>query len=251
MTEPLQPTPEFLTACEGLSISFDPPDITQLGLYLALMLETNKTFNLTAITDPSQAWMKHIFDSLTLIPVLAQAHGLDGKVPAVIDIGSGGGVPGIPLAITMPGVEFTLVDATGKKAAFLKQTVETLGLKNVAVLHDRAERLGRDPHHRERYDAAIARALGPLNVLAELTVPLVRMRGTVLAIKGAKADQELAEAVEALRVLGAVHEETLQTPTGRIIVLSKGMKTPRDYPRPDGTPKAKPIGGSSVPKSRA
>jgi len=271
---PLPPTDAFLKSAADAGIVFDPPDLDQIGRYLAILLEANKTHNLTGITDPAQAWMKHIFDALTLMPLIAQlepagpeAHADDPAAAArtasrtgpaivrVVDIGSGGGVPGIPLAITLPGIHFTLVDSTVKKATFLRETCEALGLKNVTVLPDRAERLGQDRIYRETFDIAMARAVGPLSVLAEYLAPLVRMRGLVLAVKGAKAEEELAQALEAMRTVGLVHEQTLPTETGRVVVMSKGMRTPRLYPRADGVPKHKPIGvrpvkpGSANPPS--
>ena len=240
--DPLEPTGEFLEAAAGYGITFEGDDLANLGRYLAILLETSAKFNLTGITDPAQAWMKHIFDSLTLLPVLAQVEGAGGSAPRMIDVGTGGGVPGIPLAICMPGVSVTLAEATGKKCEFLRQAAAALGLTNVTVVQQRAELLGRDPAHREMYDAAVARAVGPLTVLAELLVPLVRVRGLILAIKGAKAEQETIEAIPALRLLGGVHEQTILTPTGRIVVMSKGMRTPREYPRGDGVPGSKPLG---------
>lgn len=241
---PIQPPATFAPAAAGLGIEFEPGDLDKLGRYLALLLETNKAFNLTAVTDPDEAWSRHILDSLTLIPLLAELP----EGARVIDVGSGGGLPGIPLAIVMPHLKFTLLEATGKKAAFLSSAIETLGLANATVAQDRAERAGQNPAHRERYDAAIARAVGPLAVLAELTIPLARApyeggTGRALLIKGQKADEELAEAKQALYLLHTIHTGTIDTPTGRIVVLEKARKTPHAYPRRDGEPKRAPLGG--------
>lgn len=250
--EALTPTPEFLELAAGLGIEFEPGDLEKLGLFLALLLETNRTTNLTAITDPAQAWVKHIFDAITLVPVVASIEPAEGaKAVRIIDVGSGGGVPAIPLAIVLPDVRFTLLEATGKKVEFLTAAAAALGLKNVEVLQGRAETVahyrgsktdGRINSRREVYDAAMARALGHLAVVAELLAGFVRPDGFVLAVKGAKADQELAESAKALGLLGLRHTETVQTPTGRIVVLEKTSRTPRDYPRKDGEPARKPIG---------
>ncbi len=236
----------------ALGIEFDPGDLEQLGRFLAMLLETNKTTNLTAITEPEQAWVKHIFDALTLVPVLASIEPAEGaRQLRIIDVGSGGGVPAIPLAIIMPEAKFTLLEATGKKVEFLKAAADALGLKNVEVLQGRAETVahyrgskndGRINSRREVYDAAMARALGHLAVVAELLGAFVRQEGFVLAVKGGKAEQELAEAGKAMGVMGLKHTETVQTPTGRIVVLEKTTATPRDYPRKDGEPSRKPIG---------
>lgn len=248
----LTPTSEFLELATGLGIEFEPGDIEKLGLFLALLLEANRTANLTAIKDPAQAWVKHIFDALTLVPLIASIEPAEGaKGVRIIDVGSGGGVPALPLAIVLPDVRFTLLEATGKKVEFLSSAAAALGLKNVEVLQGRAETVahyrgskndGRINSRREVYDIAIARAVGHLAVVAELLAGFVRPDGFVLAVKGAKADQELDESAKAMGLLGLRHAETVQTPTGRIVVLEKTSRTPRDFPRKDGEPARKPIG---------
>ena len=226
-----------------------------LGRYLAVLMDANTRTNLTAIRDPEEAWARHLFDALTLIPVLEQVGGVDGTRPRVVDIGSGGGLPGLPLAIAMAGVDFTLVDATKKKTDFLERVAATLGLANVRVVNARAEALGRDRGektpggrvgaHRGAYDAALARAVGRIAVVAELAVPLARVGGLVVLTKGQKADEELGEAGVALGALRAAHAGTIETPTGRLVVLEKTRETPRDYPRRDGEPKRSPLGVGS------
>lgn len=236
--EPLTPPEGFLAAAAGLGIEFEPGDVERLGLYLALLLEVNRSFNLTAVKEPAEAWTRHILDSLTLV-------GLLSELPAgsrVIDVGSGGGLPGVPLAVVMPDLRFTLLEATGKKAGFLRHAVSVLGLKNTNVMLGRSERAGQNGAHREQYDAAVARAVGPTATIAELTVPLVKLGGRVLLIKGQKAEEELAAAKQALYLLHAVHAGTVETPTGRIVVLEKSRKTPKAYPRADGEPKRAPLG---------
>ena len=232
----MQPTREFLQAAESLAIVFEPGDLDRLSRYLALLLEANTRFNLTAITDPQQAWMRHMLDALTLLPPIASA-----QAAQVADIGSGGGVPAIPLAIVLPDVQFTLIESTGKKASFLRDAAADLALKNVTVLSERAESLGQDPGHRERYDIVTARAVGRLNVLLELTVPLAAVGGHVLAIKGEKAAEEIAEARQALHRLHCSVVNTTRTPTGTIITIEKSRKTPRIHPRRPGEPKRAPL----------
>ncbi len=235
--KPLEPPQEFLEAAASFSISFDPGDTDRMGLHLALLLETNKSFNLTAITDPDTAWMRHIFDSLTLLPWIgATAAG------RVVDLGSGGGLPGIPLAIALPRVRFTLVEATGKKAKFLQDAIASLRLDNVEVVNDRAETIGHDrDHHRERYDIVIARAMGRLAVLTELAAPLARTGGHVLAIKGQHATGEIKEAKRALHALHCRVADTVSTPTGTIVVIEKLRASPKGYPRRPGEPKRAPL----------
>lgn len=234
----LTPTEEFTSACRTQGIEFEGGDLDRLGAFLALLLETNERFNLTSVTEPAAAWMRHIFDSLTLFPLLIES--LDDGA-RIIDVGSGGGLPGIPLAIVMPAMHFTLLEATGKKAGFLREAAAKLGLANVGVVEARSEKAGQDPAHREQYDAATARAVGPMSVIAELTVPLVKVGGRVFLIKGQKADEELAAARKAFHLLHARHETTLDTPTGRIVILDKPRKTPAAYPRRDGEPKRTPL----------
>jgi len=249
---PLSATSEFIDLCNGAGIEFEDGDLERLGLFVALLLETNKTTNLTSITDPAQAWVKHIFDALTLLPVLSSIELAEGaKHLRIIDVGSGGGLPAIPLALVMPDARFTLLEATGKKVEFLRAAVGALSLKNVEVVQGRAETVahyrgskndGRIGARREVYDAATTRALGHLAVVAELAAAFVRPGGFVIAVKGAKAEQELTEAAKAMGIVGLRHAETVQTPTGRIVVLEKTIATPRDYPRKDGEPSRKPIG---------
>lgn len=224
-----------------MGIEFDPGDVERLGQYLALLLETNKTHNLTAVRDPDEAWTRHVLDSLSLLPLIASA-----AARTVIDVGSGGGLPGLPLAIVMPDVHFTLLEATGKKARFLAQTADRLHVANVAVVNDRAETVGQDAsHHRERYDLATARAVGRLPVLLELTLPLVGVGGHVLAIKGRQARREIEEAGPALRLLHGRIVDRVSTSTGTILVVRKTSRTPPEYPRRPGEPKRAPLGGSA------
>ena len=238
MTTTIPPIPPDVTsvlATQGIEL--EAGDADRLRAYLQALVEANERFNLTAVTEPSQMWVRHVQDSLTLVPFIASA-----EAKSAIDVGSGGGLPGLPLAIVMPDVRFTLLEATGKKAAFLGETAAALGCGNVAILHERAEVAGQDHHaHRARYDVAVSRAVGRLNVLAELTVPFVREGGTVLCIKGDKAAEEVAEAKQALYRLHAQVADLVRTPTGTVVVIEKVRATPRGYPRSPGEPKRRPL----------
>ena len=227
------------------ALGFDLPDplLDRLAEYLALLLETNQRINLTAVRDVDEAWRRLIIDSLTPLPGLEDFT--EGS--RVSDVGSGGGLPGIPLAIARPDLAFTLLESTGKKARFLDQAAHDLALDNVTVLPMRAETAGQDPAHRERYDAAVCRAVGPMNVLLELCLPLVKPAGRLLAMKGPKARAELDAAGDAMDRLGAGELAVYDAYPERfdndlvIIALDKDRATPKKYPRQPGLPKREPL----------
>ena len=234
----LPPPPDFLERARALEIDFDPGDVERLGRFLAMLLDTNRRFNLTAISEPDLAWSRHVLDSLTLLPYLVSV-----EARTAIDVGSGGGLPGMVLATAWPDLQVTLLEATGKKAGFLREVVAELRLPNVKVIKDRAETIGHDrANHRERYDVVTARAVGPLAVLLELTVPLARVGGLILSIKGEKAKDEIEEARAALAMLRATVLRVDRTESGTIVVIEKLAPTPRIYPRRPGEPKRAPLG---------
>lgn len=228
---------EFHELCRDFGIELEEAEIDRLGRFLALLLANNEVLNLTAIKGQDEGWKKHVFDALTLLSVL---HDLpDGA--KIADLGSGGGVPALPLALVLPRQSFTLVESTAKKVRYLEQAAQALGLANVRVVNERAETLGRNREHREQYDAVIARALGSLRIIAEFGLPLAKVRGRCAFIKGARATDELEEAARALQLLHGRYDGTLPTPTGRIVVLAKTQATPRKYPRRPGEPKRLPL----------
>ncbi len=208
----------------------------RMARYLTLLFEANQAFNLTAIARLDEAWSKHIADSLSLAPELA-ALADDAQV---VDLGSGGGLPAIPLALAFPALRFTLVESIGKKARFLEQAAQALALSNVKVVTDRAESFGQSPA-RGTFDLATSRALSRLPVLLELSLPLVRLGGFKLAIKGEQAEREVQEAGRALAVLGGRVEDLRRTRTGTIVKVRKHAHTPARYPRLPGEPKRKPL----------
>ena len=228
---------------ESLNIPVTSQQQRLLATYLDLLLETNKQFNLTAIRDRDQGWARHIIDSLTVVPFMKDL----ASGAAVIDVGSGGGLPGIPIAIARPDLRLTLLEATGKKARFLERCVEVLGLKGTRVVCDRAETVGQLSSHRGRYDGAVCRAIGPLNVVLELTLPLVRVGGVLWAMKGPKALDELNACGDALAILGAgevdvafAYPEGFDVSTV-VVTVPHDQPTPKPYPRPPGMPKQSPL----------
>jgi 16S rRNA (guanine527-N7)-methyltransferase len=176
-------------------------------------------------------------DSLVLLDFVPESGRL-------VDVGSGGGLPGLPLKIARPGLDVTLVESDQAKAAFLVQAAARLGLSGVEVLAQPAEEVGQDPRHRESFDVAVARALAPLPVLVELCLPLVRVGGRLLAQKTQKEDP--AEAGHAIELLGGAIEAVHEAPSaaraeGTVVSIRKVAPTPPDYPRRPGVPRRKPL----------
>ncbi len=196
-----------------LGVALDDVAVSRLSDFLGRLLAMNERVNLTAITDPAEAWTRHILDALTLVPLLSD---LPADAP-IIDIGSGGGVPAIPIAIARPDLRVTLVEATQKKAAFLTAVAAALGLTNVTVLAERAEQLL--SVQRGRFDVVTARAVGRLVTLVPITLPFAKPGGRALLIKGQRAEEELAEAAHIIGRTRGTHEKTIVTPTGRIVVI--------------------------------
>ncbi|HEV2294208.1 MAG TPA: 16S rRNA (guanine(527)-N(7))-methyltransferase RsmG [Tepidisphaeraceae bacterium] len=211
----------------------------QLSHYLDLLFEANARMNLTRITDRTNAELQHVADALTLLP-----HLPSGAI-RVADVGSGGGVPGIPLAIVRPSASVMLIESTKKKAAFLKSAAEALGLANVSVSEWRAEDVARS-NSRETFDVAVARAVATMDWLAEWCLPLVKKGGRMLAMKGPKVANELPLALKAIKLLGGgepiVHPADLPGTERRVIVeIPKLGRTDARYPRPATHAKGKPL----------
>jgi 16S rRNA (guanine527-N7)-methyltransferase len=223
-------------AAAGYGVALEGSLGERLATFLELLLETNRSFNLTAITDLDSAWHKHILDSLSLVPALRA----EGALAQIVDVGSGGGLPALPLALALPERSFTLLEATGKKAQFLQTASQALGLANVQVVNDRAESFGQGAG-RARFDAVTARALSRMPVLLELTLPLLRPGGVCLALKGEQAEAELAEARGALALLNGTLRGLQRTETGTIVTIGKTGPTPAKYPRRPGEPKRAPL----------
>ncbi|MBU6412977.1 MAG: 16S rRNA (guanine(527)-N(7))-methyltransferase RsmG [Planctomycetes bacterium] len=256
--EPLAPPEWFVERAAAVGVEFEVGEVEKLGKFLAIMLGANERLNLTAITEPEEAWSKHILDSLTLVGALAELP----EGARVLDVGTGAGLPGMVLAIAMPQLNFTLMDATAKKIEFLKQTARHIGVTNVEPVCGRSETMAHDRGiksdsgaartggYREQFDAVVARAVGPMATIAELTVGFAKINAPTLLIKGQKADEELAEAALALQMLKVVHAGTIETPSGKIVVLEKRVATPKLYPRADGEPKRAPLGIGSGKRKR-
>lgn len=227
---------EALALAQAHGVALEGALAEKLAAYLDLLLATNAEFNLTAVTHREEAWTRHIADSLSLAPEL-RTFAEDAQA---IDVGSGGGLPGIPLAIAFPRMRFTLLESTGKKAHFLEETAKKLALGNVRVVSERAETFAQGKG-RERFDVATSRAVSRLPVLLELTLPFVRVGGASLAIKGEQAQAEVDESKRALALLFGVVSRVQRTPTGTVVRVDKTHATPARYPRRNGEPKRHPL----------
>jgi 16S rRNA (guanine527-N7)-methyltransferase len=211
--------------------------------YLTEMLAWNENrANLTAITEPLDVEMRHFLDSLSVLKVATLRDGAK-----VIDVGSGAGFPGLPLKILCPGIQLSLLEATGKKTTFLEHMVDLLKLRGVKIVTARAEEAGHDPAHREMYDFVLARAVAQMPILAEYLLPLCRIGGKCIAMKGVSAAQESGQAEKALRVLGGrlAKLTPIELPhvaeTHYLVEIDKVAATPPQFPRKPGIPSKKPI----------
>lgn len=233
-------------AGERMGIALDPAVVAAFERYAAELVVWNAKVNLTRIVRPDEIAIQHFLDSLVClrgVPPEDAARSL-----SCIDVGAGAGLPGIPLKLVHPSWRLTLVESVGKKTAFLNHVIDVLELDKVQVLHARAEDVGRAPDHRERYDLAVARAVARLPVLAEYLLPLVRVGGRMLALKGRDIAAEMADMAPALQLLGGrlIEVQPYRLPGIReprhLVVIGKLRPTPTAYPRRAGIPEREPIG---------
>jgi 16S rRNA (guanine527-N7)-methyltransferase len=211
--------------------------------YVGLLLAANARLNLTRITEPDAVARLHLLDALSALPIL------DESAPnTALDLGSGGGVPAIVLALARPDTQWTLVDSVAKKCDALREFITELGIRSATVVADRAESIGRDPAHRERYDVVTARACAALPVLVEYALPLTAIGGTVIAWKGrlTSSDDELVAGTRAAPAVGGGAPKF--SPTGipalgerGFVVVTKERATPDGYPRRPGEPGRRPL----------
>lgn len=232
---------EILAALSELAgLSLSQSSLGKMSAFYAMLEEANRFFNLTSIQGPADSALRHFMDSLSL-PALNRLYPGD----TVIDIGTGAGFPGMPIAILRENLHVTLLDSTRKRTAFLESAIVTLGVNNVAVVTARAEDHGRGAG-RECFDAALSRAVAPLNVLLEYMLPFLKPGGRALAWKGPSAAAEAAEARTACRLLGGseplLHAYSLAgRNTFYIVEVEKTAHTPSSFPRKAGKPSSSPL----------
>ena len=223
-----------------LGVRFSMEQTEQFFEYMELLIEWNEKINLTAIIEPEEIILKHFIDSITILKEIEK----DSKL---VDVGTGAGFPGIPLSIMEPSLKITLVDSLNKRLIFLEEVINKLNLKNVELVHARAEEFGQNKQYREKFDIATSRAVANLSTLSEYLIPLVKIDGKVLSMKASDAQEEINDAKKAIEILGGkiekVEEFNLpQSDIGRtIITIRKEKQTPSKYPRKPGTPSKEPI----------
>ena len=220
-------------------ISLSPKQLDQFELFYNMLIETNKSMNLTAITDEDEVIEKHFIDSLTILKYFENNK-------KVIDVGTGAGFPGIPISIMRKDLNFTLLDSLNKRILFLNEVVNTLKLDNVKNVHGRAEEFAKN--HREIYDYATSRAVANLSTLTEYLLPFVKIGGKCICMKGPDADNEIENAKFAIKELGGKISfvDKICLPNSdisrTIVIIDKIKDTPKKYPRKAGTPSKQPLG---------
>ncbi len=232
---------DLSTHARAFGVELDAAQLDAFETYYRELVAWNARINLTAITARDDVDLKHFLDALSLAPMLAaRAH------DSLIDIGSGAGLPGIPLKIIFPALRVTLLEATGKKVAFLNHLIQTLGVRDAAAIHARAEEVAHQPAQREKYSVAAARAVAELATLVEYALPFVRVGGIFIAQKGVAVEDEVRGATRAVRELGGRVREIapVELPglePRHLIVIEKIAATPARYPRRAGVPEKKPL----------
>lgn len=229
---------------ELAQVGIDVSDLqlSQFSKYFELLVEWNQKMNLTAITEKEEVYLKHFYDSVMVLWKWPIEEGV-----SLVDVGAGAGFPSIPIKILRPDLQVTIVDSLNKRVSFLKCLVEALELDRVTCIHGRAEDIGQNVLYRGQFDIATARAVAPLNVLAEYCLPLVKKGGYFLALKAAKSDMEIEDAQHAFKVLGAklignkIDFLPVEKSERTFIKIQKTLDTPKQYPRKAGKPAKDPI----------
>ncbi|MFZ3577676.1 16S rRNA (guanine(527)-N(7))-methyltransferase RsmG [Virgibacillus sp. DJP39] len=232
----------FVKELELKGIKLDDRQIKQFDIYFHTLVEWNEKMNLTALTEQTDVYLKHFYDSIT-----AAFHYDFSSEVHICDVGAGAGFPSIPLKICFPHINVTIVDSLQKRISFLNQLATNLDIENVAFYHSRAEDFGKNSKFREKFDIVTARAVARMSVLSELCLPLAKKNGVFIAMKAAQTAEELKDAEAAIGILGGelmnVHTFTLPKEESErsIIMIEKKRKTPNNFPRKAGVPNKTPI----------
>jgi len=235
----------LIDGASNLGIELSRAQLTQYQAYYDDLADWNGRINLTAITDYHEVQIKHFVDSLSVVLALSE---LTLDACSIIDIGTGGGFPGIPLKIAFPQMRLTLLEATGKKSDFLRHVVQRLALDNVDVLCSRSEDAAHLPKYREQFDVAVTRGLAKMATLSELTIPFCKVGGKLIAHKKGDIINELKSAHKAITILGGQKAQIIPVAIPELndqrclIVVNKTSHTPKQYPRCSGKPAKTPLG---------
>ncbi len=235
---------KLITGARKLGLSLNSQQLEQLNIYYQELVDWNQRMNLTTITDYQDVQIKHFLDSLTVT--------LTFKLPlrpsfSVIDIGTGAGLPGIPLKILLPDIRLVLLEATAKKAAFLDHIKHKLGLDNTEIVVGRAEKVAHETQYRERFDVVLSRAVSPLPPLVELTLPFCTIGGSFVAQKKGEIEPEISQAAKAINLLGGKLREVKRIDLEELaderylVIIDKVSPTPHQYPRRPGIPAKRPL----------
>lgn len=223
-----------------INIMFSEKQLEKFYLYMNLLIEWNEKINLTAIVEPTEIILKHFIDSLTINKYI-------DKDESIVDVGTGAGFPGIPLKIIRDDVKVVLVDSLNKRIKFLDEVIKKLELKNVKTVHARAEEFGKMKEYREKFDNSTSRAVANLATLSEYLIPLVKVNGKTICMKGSDVEEEIEESKIAIKTLGGKIDDIdkFKLPKSdinrNIIIVRKVEKTDKKYPRKPGTPSKEPI----------
>lgn len=225
---------------EQIEVQLNKQQLEKFYSYMNLLIEWNEKINLTAIIEPEEIIQKHFVDSLTISKYV-------GDNDSIIDVGTGAGFPGIPLKIAKESTNITLLDALNKRLNFLNEVINQNDLKNIQTIHFRAEEVGKNKTYREKFDVATSRAVAALNILAEYMLPLVKVGGKCICMKGSNVAEEIENSKNAIKILGGEIEkiEEFKLPNSdinrTIVIIKKVKETPVKYPRKAGTPAKEPL----------
>jgi len=228
-----------------LGLQLRPRQLEQFHLYYQELVDWNKQVNLTAITDYEEVQIKHFLDSLTV--TLAWQRAISSADFRLIDVGTGAGLPGVPLKILLPDIKLVLLEATAKKAAFLHHLKQKLGLDDVEIVVGRAEEIAHETQYRERFDIVLSRAVAPLPTLVELTLPFCAIGGSFIAQKKGAIDLEVSNSTKAISLLGGSLPEVKRIDLEEfaderyLVIIDKVAPTPKLYPRRPGMPAKRPL----------
>lgn len=230
-------------AAEKLGLPLTPQQLEQFQVYYQELIDWNRRLNLTAITDYEEVQVKHFLDSLTVVLALKSPF----RGIRLIDVGTGAGMPGMPLKIALPDIELVLLDATRKKAVFLEHIVQRLNLESVQVVVGRAEEIAHRPEYRQQFDLVLSRAVADLSVLVELTLPFCAVGGRFIAQKKGDIEEEVQAAQRAISIMGGrlAEVKSIGMPEfadeRRLVAIDKIGETPPQYPRRSGMPAKRPL----------